>query len=100
MIVCFTVIGIPLGLITLALWGMAIYLSQIPVGLFIGRWIIGRFREVESRGILLGALASGLAILTLLMLIPYLGVAIWLATVLFGFGALLVSERRLRAESQ
>ena len=43
-IVCITIIGIPVGLIALALWGIAIYLAQIPVGLFIGRWIIGRFR--------------------------------------------------------
>jgi len=95
-----TIIGIPLSLISLALWGIAIYLSQIAVGLFIGRWIIGYFREVETRGILIGALALGFTILTLLKLIPYVGFPwLWLATVLFGLGALLVSERRLRAEA-
>ncbi len=98
-VVCITVIGIPLGLIGLTLWGIAIYLSQIPVGLFIGRWIIGYFREVETKGILVGAFTSGLLILSLLRLIPYLGFAIGLATVLFGLGALLVSERRLRVEA-
>ena len=99
-VVCITVIGIPVGLIALALYGIAIYLSQVFVGLFIGRWIIGYFREVESKAILVGALASGLAILSLLRLIPYLGFFIGLATALFALGALVVSERRLRLESQ
>ncbi len=94
-----TVVGVPVALIGLTLYGIAIYLSQIAVGLFIGCWIIGYFREVETRGILVGALALGFTILTLLKLIPYVGFPLWLATVLFGLGALLVSERRLRVEA-
>ena len=99
-IVCITIIGIPMGLIALALWGIAIYLAQIPVGLFIGRWIIGRFRVVESRAIMLGALAIGLAILTLLRLIPYFGFFVGLAVVLFGLGAVIVAEKKRRAEAR
>lgn len=93
-VACITIVGIPLGLIALALYAIAIYLSQIPVALFIGRWIIGRFRGVESRAILVGALALGLAIISLLKLIPYFGFVIGLATVLFGLGTLVVSWRR------
>lgn len=93
-VVCITIVGIPLGLIALALYGIAIYLSQIPVALFIGRWIIGYFNKTDSRAILVGALALGLAILCLLRLIPYLGFVIGLATVLFGLGATLVSLKR------
>ncbi len=99
-LVCFTIIGIPVGLITLALWGIAIYLAQIPVGLLIGRLIIGRFRAVEGKAIMVGALALGLVILRLLGLIPYLGFFIALAVVLFGLGAVVVSERRRRAEAR
>ena len=94
-----TVIGVPVGLIGLTLYGIAIYLSQIAVGLFIGYWIIGYFSNVESRGILVGALALGLAVLTLLKLIPYVGFPLWLATVLFGIGAMLLSQKTLRAEA-
>jgi len=97
--VCFTVIGIPVALIALALYAIAIYLSQVFVGLFIGRWIIGRFREVESKAIMVGALASGLVILTILRLIPYLGFWIGLAVALFGLGAMLVSETKSRAQA-
>ena len=99
-IVCITIIGIPVGLIALALWGIAIYLAQIPVGLLIGRLIIGRFRGVEGKAIMVGALALGLVILRLLGLIPYLGFFIALAVVLFGLGAVVVSERRRRAEAR
>ncbi len=99
-LVCLTIVGIPLGLIALALWGIGLYLAQIPVGLLIGRLIIGRFRGVERRGIMIAALALGLVILALLGLIPYLGFFIGLAVALFGLGAVVVSERRRRAEAR
>jgi cytoskeletal protein CcmA (bactofilin family) len=98
LIVCLTIIGIPVGLITLALYGIALYLAQIPVGLFIGRWIIGRFRVVESKAIMVGALAVGLAILKLLSLIPYFGFFVGFVVVLFGLGAVVAAERKRRAE--
>jgi cytoskeletal protein CcmA (bactofilin family) len=98
-LVCFTVIGIPLGLIALALYAIAIYISQIFVSLFVGRWILVRFRGIESRGIMIGALALGLFILTLLRFIPFLGFWIGLAVVLFGLGAVLVSETTLRKQA-
>jgi len=94
-----TVVGVPVGLIGLTLYGIAIYLSQIAVGLFIGYWIIGYFSKVESRGVLVGALALGFTILTLLKLIPYVGFPwLWLATVLFGIGAMALSQKTPRAE--
>ena len=105
-LVCFTVVGIPVGLIALGLWGMALYLAQIPVGLFIGRCIIGRFRAVEGKAIMVGALALGLVLLKLLGLLlgliplPGLGFFIGLAVVgVFGLGAVVVSERKRRAEA-
>jgi cytoskeletal protein CcmA (bactofilin family) len=100
LIVCLTIIGIPVGLIALTLYGIAIYLAQIPVGLFIGRWIIGRFRVVESKAIMVGALAVGLVILKLLSLIPYFGFFVGLAVVLFGLGAVVAAERKRRAEAR
>jgi cytoskeletal protein CcmA (bactofilin family) len=99
-IVCITIIGLPLGLITLTLYVIAICLTQLFAGLLIGQLIIGAFRGVETRAALVGSLALGLAILSLLRLIPYLDFFIGLATVLFGLGAIFVSERKLRTEEQ
>ena len=100
LIVCITIIGLPLGLIALALYTIAIYLTRLFVGLLIGQLIIGAFKGVETRAALVGALALGLAILSLLKLIPFVGFFFGLATILFGLGAILVSEMKLRAEAQ
>jgi hypothetical protein len=94
-----TVIGVPVGLIGLVLYGIAIYLSQIAVGLFLGYWIMGTFSQVNSRGLLIGAFALGFVILTLIRAIPYIGIPVWLATILFGLGAMALSQRTLRAEA-
>ena len=93
-IACITIVGIPLGLIALALYVMALYLSQIPAGLFIGRWILGYFTKTDSKGVMVGALALGLAILCLLWMIPWFGIVVGVATVLFGLGAAIVSLKR------
>jgi cytoskeletal protein CcmA (bactofilin family) len=91
-----TIIGIPVGLIGLVLYALAIFVSQIVVGLFIGYLILGTFNKMESRGILVAALALGFTILTLVKLIPYLGIPLWLATVVFGIGAIAMSRRTAR----
>jgi hypothetical protein len=100
LLVCITVIGISAGVIALALYGIGLYLAQIPVGLFIGRWIIGRFRAVESKGAMVGALAVGLVILKLLSLIPYFGFVVGFVVALFGLGAIVAAERKGRAEEK
>lgn len=88
LIVMFTVIGIPLGLITLALLGISIYLAQIPVALLIGWLILRSSRELDSRGFMIGALALGLFLLLLLRLIPFVSWLFTLFIVLFGLGTL------------
>ena len=99
-LVCLTIIGIPVGLIALVLYGIALYVAQIPVGLLIGRLIIGRFRVVEGKATMVGALALGLAILKLLSLIPYFGFVVGLAVVIFGLGAVVAAERKRRTEAR
>jgi hypothetical protein len=99
-IVMITVIGIPIGLITGAVYGIALYLAQIPVALMLGLLILKRSVVTESKGIMIGALAIGLVILHLLRLIPIAGFIIALLTIVFGLGSLVVSQVRLRAESR
>jgi hypothetical protein len=74
----FTVIGIPLALVSLVIWGVLLYLSQIPVALIIGWLILTRGKETTSTGLLIGALALGLFILHLIGLIPVFGWIFWL----------------------
>ncbi|TFH34600.1 MAG: hypothetical protein E4G93_05075 [Dehalococcoidia bacterium] len=94
-VVCVTVIGLPLGIIALVLWGILLYLCQLPVGLLLGHLILGQNKPLESKGFMIGSLALGLLILSLLRAIPVIGFFIWFATALFGFGAFVVNERRL-----
>jgi hypothetical protein len=84
------VIGIPLSLILLAAYAIAIYLSIIPVSLCIGRLIIGRQKTENRRGLLLAALAVGLAILMIIKFIPVLGFIVGVLTALFGMGTIIV----------
>jgi hypothetical protein len=49
---------------------------------------------------MVGALALGLVILSLLKLILYLGFFIGLAIILFGLGAVVVAIRKWRAEAR
>jgi hypothetical protein len=96
-IACITIIGIPIGLTGLVLYGIALYISQVVAGLFIGSWIVGRSSKTESRGLMIGALTIGLVILGLVNLIPFIGFPIFLVTAIFGIGSIFVSEKTLRA---
>jgi cytoskeletal protein CcmA (bactofilin family) len=98
-VVCITVIGIPLGVISLLLWGILLYLSQLPVALFFGHLVLGRTKPLEGNGFMIGALALGLLLLTLVRAIPFVGLFVGLATALFGMGAFVVGERH-RQESR
>jgi len=93
LVVCLTVIGLPLGIITLLLWGILMYLSQLPVGLLLGHMVLGRQRPLETKGLMIGRLALGLLFLWLLKAIPFLGFFVSLATALFGLGGIVLSEK-------
>jgi cytoskeletal protein CcmA (bactofilin family) len=98
-IVMITVIGLPLGIISLLLWGILLYLSQIPVALLLGRLIIRQNRELDSTGIMIGALALGLLVLFALQLIPIIGWIVGLLVMIFGLGTLITSIGTMRFES-
>ena len=99
-IVLITVIGMSVSLITLILFGIAIYLSQIPVSLFIGRWIIGYFSKAEGQAVLVGSLALGLVILRLLRIIPFIGYFISLVAILLGLGAMVVTLQKEKSKTR
>jgi len=94
-VVCITVVGLPVGLIALVLWGALLYLSHLPVSMFIGHLILGHSKPLVGRGFMIGCLALGLLLFTLLTAIPLVGGLIWLASALFGMGAFVVVEKRL-----
>ncbi len=96
LVACLTIVGIPLGLIALGLYLMAVYLCQVPASMFIGRLLTRRSGAAEGKGIMILTFAVGLVVLRLLKAVPYLGVLVSLAVLLFGLGALVVSAWKRR----
>jgi cytoskeletal protein CcmA (bactofilin family) len=86
-ILCITVIGIPLGLILLAAYCTVAYLSQLSLGLLAGNLF---FKTDQKQGwILYWAFAVGTILFQLLTFVPILGSLLILASLLLGFGALI-----------
>lgn len=73
-ILAFTLVGIPIAVFTIMGWVALLYLSQIFVGLTVGQMILGQARASRPAGPYL-ALFVGLVIVTLVMSIPWVGVA-------------------------
>jgi len=94
-VLCITVIGLPLGLIGLVLSGVLLYIAQLPVSMFIGYLILGRSRALKGKGFMIGCLALGLLLVKLAEAIPFAGAFISLAVALFGMGAFLVVDKRM-----
>ncbi len=94
-----TVIGIPVSLILLTLFWVTLYLSQVIVGLALGRWVLPRSWRGNGRGYNLLAMVIGVALIGLIRLIPLPLVDGIVAVVvaIIGLGAVLVAIRSARA---
>ena len=83
-----------LGLIAVALVLIVVALSFPAVGFLIGKLAFEKLSKTAVRRGLI--LLAGIVVLTLVIRIPYLGALVAVATVLFGFGALVLSALELR----
>lgn len=92
-----TIIGIPLAIIMLLVYGICFYLSKIAVAVFVGSWLTKRFGWTEiHKGI--WSVLLGLTILALLTKVPVLGWLIWIIIVFAGMGAfIMVSGSKQRS---
>ena len=89
-ILMITLIGLPAGMITFALYFIFIYLSQIAFSIFLGEKIITSITKKEKTSPYLSALI-GLVILAILGFIPFLGWLVKFIAMLFGLGALVLA---------
>ncbi len=91
-----SIIGIPLGTLLLASWGIMLYLSRIIMGLVLGSLILKSLGTSISR--VLVSMALGLAIIYFTTVIPSIGLPIQLTVIWIGMGSLilaLLEKRRL-----
>ena len=95
-LVMITVIGIPLGLIALLLYGIALFSAQVFVGMTLGRLILSFFSDGNRRMIQFLGLLLGLLILYGVSFIPYVGPWAPLIVIILGLGGLMLAIGRLR----
>jgi len=86
-IALFTVIGIPAGIISIFFYIIMIYISRVYVGLWIGRKILGNFRESYTT-LFFWPYLAGTIIIGALLLIPVLGWLLRFFLLLIGVGAM------------
>ncbi|MGB2624524.1 MAG: polymer-forming cytoskeletal protein, partial [Candidatus Acidiferrum sp.] len=88
-IACITVVGLPLGLLTLGLWFLAINCAEIVVGAVVGNWILGK--PADTWG-LIGRMALGFVIVrivyTPLAHVHVVGALVGLGIWIWGMGAI------------
>jgi cytoskeletal protein CcmA (bactofilin family) len=95
LILCVTIIGLPIGLVVLATYLVFFYISRVYVALAIGREILDRISKQDIR--MIWPMILGLFIITALSSIPYyVGWTIRLVCTLFGLGGMLMTGRRVR----
>lgn len=98
---------IPVGILMLVLIPVGLYLSQVVVGITIGRSILPRKWRDGSRGFLLFAMVLGMIVIGALRMapVPFLNVIVMVLVTIWGFGAVLmllkdVTSDRTRARMQ
>ncbi len=95
-----TGVGIPLGLILLAGYLVALLVGYLVAALFVGLVGVRRLRgeppgsPIPKRGPLVLRLLAALVVLGILRLVPVLGGLVSLAALLFGMGALVMQLHR------
>jgi hypothetical protein len=93
-ITCVTVVGLFVGLSTLALWYGALHFGLVVIGALIGQWLMGRTRELWP---LIGRMCVGVVIVRLFTIIPHVGWVFKYGAAFWGLGAIsLVVFRRFQ----
>lgn len=84
LVAAMTLVGLPLAIVLLGLWALAIYLAKIPIALFLGRTLLGpRGVGGPAPALLVGLLAVFVAVN-----LPLVGWIVNLALTLIGVGGL------------
>jgi cytoskeletal protein CcmA (bactofilin family) len=94
-----SIIGAPLALVTLLLYGALLLVGYVASALALGQWGLARFKPAAAAHTAwrLLAVVLGVLLLALLCTVPWLGWIVALAAVLAGVGAMLQLLRTPRA---
>lgn len=87
-----TLIGLPIGVAAVLLFGLALYAAKLPIAVWIGGLLLGLAGRPGASPY--AAMAIGIILLYLLFAIPFVGWLFWLAATWLGLGAMVVAGRR------
>lgn len=94
---CLTLVGIPVAILSVMLYVVALYSTQIVVGAWIGDSLLG---PADNQGARLARLGLGLALLRVCFVIPVVGTVVAVIMVTIGLGAIvLTAHERILPES-
>ena len=91
-VVMATVVGLPIGLIAVLLFGVALYVAKLPIAVWAGGQLLARAGRPGASPY--AAMAVGIPVIYLLFEIPWVGGLFWLAATCLGLGAMVLSGRR------
>ena len=91
-VVMVTVVGLPVGIIAVLLFGMAVYVAKLPIAVWAGGQLLARAGRTDPSPY--AAMALGVLVLYLLFAIPWVGGLFWLVATCLGLGAMVLSGRR------
>lgn len=89
-LICVTIIGIPVALILLSAYFSILYISLIFSGVFAGGLLISAIIKKHDLSIML-CLIVGLLVIFILGMLPVVGGFIMFISIIFGFGAVILS---------
>jgi hypothetical protein len=86
-----TLVGIPVGVIALALYAVLLYLSPVISGVVLGRRYLPKMNRFLAAGL-------GAAAISILMIIPYVKFVLFLATAFYTLGVIVTGLKPRRTE--
>ncbi len=87
-----SVLGIPIGLMLGAMYLVTLYVGRVFVMLWLGQWLL---RLVSGPSSPAWAFVTGLVVYFIVSVVPFIGGLITVATIVVGFGALLLAKTEL-----
>jgi len=95
LILMFTLIGVPLALLVIALYFALLLVGYVSTGIGLGAWALARLKadRAEAQWWRIGAAVLGVFAISLLGRLPYVGWLVVFAGLLIGLGAVLLQVR-------
>ncbi len=88
-----TLVGLPLGLMTMGLWGAAVYLSKIVIAAFLGRSLLADSRTGPATALVL---LCGLVPVFVATNLPFVGGIVNFLLIVLGMGGMAMTLYRMR----